>query len=153
MITCRPKSSSFFALIIFILVIFMLLFGTVRLMAAGIAWYHFIMLGIFSLLAIGILLRIMFAYKTLSITPKKHILKVKYPLRFMTEEQYELGKELLYWQDTYKTVNGADFLEIELRMKYGSIVRLNDKELSNVGKVLNFLRGNLGNMHRDKLEK
>lgn len=93
----------------------------------------------------------MFSYKTINFTKQK--VKAKYPLRFGMVDEYKLADEVIYWKEERKEVNRVTFLEIEILTKYGVNIKLNDREHTNVQKVLHFLRSNYNKLHWEKVQK
>ncbi|GAA4849179.1 hypothetical protein [Algivirga pacifica] len=153
MITCKPKSAAFYALIIFLIILGTVVFGILRYMSiSGFQWWAIILLVAISLLMVGMLLRLMFTYKTLKLDTKKQTLTIRYPLRFGMKEVVKMRSEILYWKREDKKIGDVSMHEVEIFTKTGIPIKVNDKAHSNINKLGHYLYSNYKTLERKSQE-
>lgn len=136
MIVSKPKSTALISLGIFIIISFAS--GSYALSAIlnkGGFWYHYLIAILFLSIAIVLLLRQLFTYKTISIGAKK--IKVNYPFRGSMKEL--VINDIIWWNETIIKTKNAPFKQLEIKFdKF--LLKLSIQENTHYDQIKKYLK-------------
>ena len=138
MIIVKPKGSTLTSLTLFIILIGALVIATFTSInrSDSIYWYHYLFLVILIPLGVGVLIKVIFSYKIISIGKEK--ISWRIPALFKNES-YTL-KDLKNWQEiTIKTTTGV-FQQLEIKFDNDHQLTLSRQEHTNYDDVLMYLK-------------
>ncbi|MBB3699033.1 hypothetical protein KMW28_08330 [Flammeovirga yaeyamensis] len=150
-INVYPKTPAFFALGIFVIITTTLTIGSVRWMSiAGVTWYNAISLILFSIITLMMLVRVMFAYKKVTIYRGK--ITEKFPLRIGSKHEVSLKQQLLVWEETQKLIGKSTFNVLTIYFKATTPIRITDREMTNYAQAKKYFEQNYGDFNKSKLK-
>ncbi|OHX65917.1 hypothetical protein [Flammeovirga pacifica] len=129
-IALYPKTPAFFALGIFLLITTTLTVGSLRWMSfAGVTWYNTLLLILFSLITLMMLVRVMFAYKKVTIDQGE--MTESYPLRLGSKQKVKIKEQLLAWEENQRVIGKSTFNVLTVYFKTTTPIRVTDREMTN----------------------
>lgn len=150
-IVSYPKTPAFFALGLFVFILITIIIGSVRwINIGGFEWYKILLLVSTSLLTLFMLIRVMFAYKTVTFKDGKVI--ENYPLRMGSSTELELTKYLIYWEVKQKMIGKKVFDILVLQTKLGQPILISNREMTNFRDVVNLMKNRYKSFHKSKVK-
>lgn len=147
MIVAKPKVSTLFSLGVFIAISLALSGYAIGHILSGkpIEWYHYALGVIFFPIGLGLLLRLLFGYRVVTIGKEKF--DIHFPSRF-NRKSYKV-KDVTKWKETQvKTVSGT-FKELEIYFNDNKHITLSIQEHTDYPKVLQYLKKKCGKLKVD----
>lgn len=137
MIVVKPKVSTLFSLGIFVAACLSISGYTLGIVLSSNnpEWYHFATTAFLLPLGFGLLLRMIFKYKVVSIGKESII--INFPTRFNVKN-YPL-KEVQLWKETSIKTAGGKYMEVEIVFNDSKKVNLSMQEHSNYSDVIKYL--------------
>lgn len=138
MITTKPKVSTLFSMGIFIAVALSISAYCAYLMfdSGRIIWYQFLAAIILGPLALGLLAKVIFGYKIVSIGKER--IDIKFPTKF-TNKAYTL-KDVDFWKEEEVKTGTGTYKELEVRFHSGGKLNLSYQEHTNYSAVIKYLK-------------
>ncbi len=99
-------------------------------------WYHYALLILFSPLGLGLLFRMIFKYKIVSMG--KGSIEINFPSQF-SKRTYKLSN-ILTWSETAIKTAGGKYKELELIFDDKKKLNLSMQEHSNYPQAINYLK-------------
>lgn len=148
MLVSKPNSKTLSSLVTFLLLNFGLLFYLIyiNIEAEIIPFYQKLLIIILALVGLSIFVKIIVAYKIVTIDKQK--IQVKHPLRL---GQFKTNlKALIFWQETVIKTNKTLFKEIKMHFELNKTIKITLQENTNYDKVLSFLMRNAPKKRRSE---
>jgi len=108
-------------------------------------WYHYVMAIICTPLALGLIMRQVIGYKTISLGKQKLIISYKFRGKTIS---YNL-KELSAWRENVVKTPSGTFKELNLLFRDDKRIDFSMQEYSHYDKVISYLRKNNSKKYRD----
>jgi len=139
MIISKPKFGTILSLSVFIAVsLAIATYGLNELLSGQLVWWAYTLAFLFYPIALGLIIKITWGYKIISIGSQK--IEVKFPFR-MKKKKYHL-KQLLSWEESMVKTGSVPFKELNLRFDDGNNIKLSYHENSNYDEIFNYLNRN-----------
>lgn len=138
MIVVKPKVSTLFSLGIFVAACLSISGYTLSIVLTSTnpEWYHFATTAFLGSLGLGLLFRMVFKYKVVSIG--KESINIKFPTRFKLKS-YPL-KEVKMWNETAIKTAGGKYMEVEILFTDMKKLSLSMQEHTNYANLIKYMK-------------
>ncbi|MEQ8245618.1 hypothetical protein [Fulvivirga sp.] len=138
MIVVKPKVSTLFSLGIFVAACISISGYTLSIVlnSSNPQWYHLATTALLGPLGLGLLFRIVFKYKVVSVGKESII--IRFPTRF-SSKNYPL-KEVKMWHETAIKTAGGKYMEVEILFTDMKKLNLSMQEHTNYANVIKYMK-------------